>query len=61
MPARLHGDKDICDWSEGTFHQADGYEVLCYVDGHCSNAQQLVYIVDLGLFGVRIGMWVILC
>jgi hypothetical protein len=31
------------------------------VDGHYTNAQQLVYIVDLGLLGVRIGTWVILC
>jgi hypothetical protein len=61
MPARLCGDKDVCDQSEGTFHQVDGYEVLCNVDGHYSNAQKLVYIVDVGLLGVRIGTRVILC
>jgi hypothetical protein len=31
------------------------------VDGHYSNAQQLVYIVDLGLLGVIMDIWVILC
>jgi hypothetical protein len=55
MPAHLCGDKDICDRSEGTFHQVDEYEVPCDVDGHYSNAQKLVYIVDVGLLGVRIG------
>jgi hypothetical protein len=49
-------DKYICNCSGDTFHQIVEEVPVMYVDSHDGNAQELVYIVDLRLLGVRISI-----